>query len=301
MKSIVSYPERGCGGNNMYRGNCSPKLVEDLIEQFHVENICDYMAGSYTTQDAAKNKGITSNCYDLNHGFDLMSMDLPERSEFTFWHPPYWNIITYSDNMYKASDVIQKYGFDPRINDLSRAKTWESFVKMQNYCMMKLFAGLEVGGRLAVLLGDIKKKGRLYSQLCDIVRPGTMEQIVIKAQHNCFSDSVKYSGNFIPIVHEYLLIVKKDRPLVIEYSLCKNYQTDIRDTHSSSWRDVIIEVLAGFKREANLGEIYAEIEPHRKAKNNPHWKEKVRQTLQIHDDFINLQRGVWALARERRK
>ena len=31
LTSIVSYPERGIGGNNRYRGNCSPKLVEDLI------------------------------------------------------------------------------------------------------------------------------------------------------------------------------------------------------------------------------------------------------------------------------
>ena len=27
LTSIVSYPERGTGGNNRYRGNCSPKLI----------------------------------------------------------------------------------------------------------------------------------------------------------------------------------------------------------------------------------------------------------------------------------
>lgn len=296
MKSIVSYPERGEGGNNKYRGNCSPKLIEDLIDQFHVENICDYMAGSFTTADAAKAKGITSRCYDLNHGFDLMTMDLPERSEFTFWHPPYWNIITYSDNMYKADDVIKKYGFDPRINDLSRAKTWEEFVKMQNYCMMKLYSGLETGGRLAVLMGDIKKSGRLYSQICDIVKPGTMEQIVIKAQHNCFSDKTEYSNrNFIPICHEYLLIVRKDMPLIIQYSLNKSFETDIRDIKASSWRDVVREVLESIGHKATLSEIYAAIEPYKKAKRNPHWKEKVRQTLQINRDFVSTERGIWGL------
>ena len=31
LTSIVSYPERGEGGSNRYRGNCSPRLVEDLI------------------------------------------------------------------------------------------------------------------------------------------------------------------------------------------------------------------------------------------------------------------------------
>lgn len=32
LTSIVSYPERGTGGNNRYRGNCSPKLIEDAPE-----------------------------------------------------------------------------------------------------------------------------------------------------------------------------------------------------------------------------------------------------------------------------
>ena len=34
LTSIVSYPERGEGGDNRYRGNCSPKLIEDLIGVF---------------------------------------------------------------------------------------------------------------------------------------------------------------------------------------------------------------------------------------------------------------------------
>lgn len=49
LTSIVSYPERGEGGNNKYRGNCSPKLIEDLIGFFKPSEICDYMCGSGTT------------------------------------------------------------------------------------------------------------------------------------------------------------------------------------------------------------------------------------------------------------
>ena len=45
MKSVVSYPERGTGGKNSYRGNCSPKLIEDLVKQFKVTEISDYMVG----------------------------------------------------------------------------------------------------------------------------------------------------------------------------------------------------------------------------------------------------------------
>lgn len=30
MQSIVSYKDRGIGGNSHYRGNCSPRLIEDM-------------------------------------------------------------------------------------------------------------------------------------------------------------------------------------------------------------------------------------------------------------------------------
>ena len=75
LTSIVSYPERGTGGNNRYRGNCSPKLIEDLIGFFKPAEICDYMCGSGTTQDAAHSMGIISHCYDLHSGFDLINCD----------------------------------------------------------------------------------------------------------------------------------------------------------------------------------------------------------------------------------
>ena len=100
LTSIVSYPERGEGGNNRYRGNCSPKLVEDLIGFFRPAEICDYMCGSGTTKAAADKCGIGSHLYDLHSGFDVMNCEIPERPGFIFWHPPYWDIVTYSDVMY---------------------------------------------------------------------------------------------------------------------------------------------------------------------------------------------------------
>ena len=65
LTSIVSYPERGEGGNNRYRGNCSPKLIEDLIGFFKPTEICDYMCGSGTTKAAADKCGIQSKLYSL--------------------------------------------------------------------------------------------------------------------------------------------------------------------------------------------------------------------------------------------
>lgn len=92
LTTVISYPERGTGGNSRYRGNCAPQVIEDLIRFYKPAEICDYMVGSGTTFDAAAVCGIPCHGYDLNRGFDLMNMDIPERSCFTFWHPPYWNM-----------------------------------------------------------------------------------------------------------------------------------------------------------------------------------------------------------------
>ena len=276
LTSIVSYPERGAGGNNRYRGNCSPKLIEDLIGFFKPQEICDYMCGSGTTKAAADKLGIKSHLYDLHSGFDIMNCDIKERPEFIFWHPP--------------------YGYDPMSLDLSRIPDWGRFVQAMNYAMMKQFSALEKGGRIAVLMGDIKKKGKLYSMIAEIVKPGTMENIIIKAQHNCFSDNIQYSGSFIPILHEYVLIVRKDSPMAIPVLMCSQKTMDIRDMPGATWRDVVAAVLEECNGAVSLTYLYEQIESHKKAQANKWWKEKIRQTLQLNPThFVHDGRGMWSL------
>lgn len=296
LTTIVSYPERGTGGNNKYRGNCSPKLVSDLITHFGVHEVCDYMCGSNTTGAAAANLGVPSHTYDLHSGFDLLHCDIPERPQFIFWHPPYWDIIKYSDVMYKAADVQKRYGYDPRQFDLSRLPTWEAFVKAMNYCMMKQFCALEKGGRMAVLVGDIKKKGRLLSMLFELVKPGTLENVIIKAQHNCESDRTAYSGKFIPIVHEYVLLIRKDAPLQYPILMTQQLKRDIRNMPGATWRDILADVMESFQGAVHLEQIYDRVSQYGRAQKQQFWKDKVRQTLQAHPNiFASPQRGMWAL------
>ncbi len=164
--------------------------------------------------------------------------------------------------------------------------------------MMKQFSALENGGRMAVLMGDIKKKGRLYSMLAEIVKPGTLENIIIKAQHNCFSDRTQYSGKFIPILHEYVMIVRKDSPVLIPILMTQSSTVDIRDMPGATWRDVVAAVLEQCKEPVALSFLYEQIEPHKKAQTNKWWKEKIRQTLQINPmHFTHDGRGLWSLNR----
>ena len=296
LYSIVSYPDRGEGGNNRYRGNCSPKLIEDLIDYFGIQDICDYMCGSNTTGDAARKKGIQSHTYDLHSGFDLLHHDIAERPEMIFWHPPYHDLIIYSDKMYAASEVKRKYGYDPRQSDLSRIPTWEAFVRAMNYCMMKQFCALEKGGRMAVLVGDIKKRGQLFSMLFELIKPGTLENVIIKAQYNCASDRTHYSGRYIPIVHEYLLLLRKDMPLCYPILMTQVRKGDIRDMPGATWKDILADAMEDTNGELDLASIYQMVEKYRRAQTQRYWKDKVRQTLQMYPNlFCSSRRGSWAL------
>lgn len=300
MESIVSYPDRGQYGRNSYRGNCSGLIIKDVIQQYKLKGLSDFMVGSGTTEDVVREVGIRGDFADLNRGYDMLSMDIPNRAENIFWHPPYGSMIRYADSQYKASDVERATGLSAetiRRNDLSSFTDWNEFVKMMNYCMMKQFTALEKGGRMFVLMGDMKRKGKLYSMLCDILKPGTLEQVIIKAQHNCTSDRQTYSNlNFVPIVHEYLMVVRKDSGLVIPVSWGKTQQYDTRSFGDQSWRDLVYSVIQENGGQMSLQELYDALKDSAKAKRNEHWQEKIRQTVQNIKRFVRTERGTYALA-----
>ena len=86
---------------------------------------------------------------------------------------------------------------------------------------------------------------------------------------------------------------------ILDFQIAKDVKMDIRDCLSVSWKDVVVAALETIKKNATLEEIYDEIEGHKKAENNAHWREKVRQTLQYlqkSGKAVNVSRGVWAMA-----
>lgn len=296
MNTIVSYPDRGDYGKSSYRGNCSGRLIEDIISQYRLQGLSDFMVGSGTTEDVVRSLGLRGTFADLNRGYDMLNMEIPERAENIFWHPPYHDMIVYSGEQYSDKMVMDRHGFDPKAVDLSRCADWDDFVAKMNHCMMKQFAALEKGGRMFTLVGDMKRKGVLYSMLCDIVKPGTLEQIIIKTQHNCVSDRKTYTHrNFVPIVHEYLLVTKKDNELVIPVSVTVRKKADIRTLASPSWRDTLVALLKE-NGEMSLADLYDAMKDSRKMQNNPNWQAKIRQTVQDSRYFSRTSKGVYKAA-----
>jgi len=206
MCSVVSYPDRGPWGNSSYRGNCSGHLVKDLILRFKCQSVFDPSEGGGTVRDVVAGinqylkKDIKYEGRDLRQGWDILTGQLPEKQyDLVWYHPPYWDIIRYSE--------------DPK--DLSNAPTIGEFESTLNRSIERLYQTVRPGGVMAVLIGAKRK----FGQYCPLLRTllvndkiGQLKAIIIKIQHNCRSDQRTYEQSnpfLIPIKHEYCLIFQK--------------------------------------------------------------------------------------------
>ncbi|CAM4509450.1 DNA modification methylase [Paenibacillus macerans] len=203
LTSILSYSNRGKWGKADYPGNCSGHVIYELLEHYKPKQFVEVFAGGGTGKDVAIELGFWNSVHlDLNPlwgGWNALKDEVPINSDFIFSHPPYYNIILYSGSVWgqKSED------------DLSRAYSYKDFINKLDLVNEKLFKSLLPGGRLAVLVGDFRRNGIYYSIIKDMRYFGQLEAHLIKIQHNCNSFRRKYKGNFIPIVHEHLLIFQK--------------------------------------------------------------------------------------------
>ncbi len=306
--SIVSYGENGRDtryGSSKYRGNTDGGIVKDFLDfcemkfKRPVQTCSDYMVGSGTTKDVCEERGVKGVWTDLRYGFNVLKEDceIPDRPESIFWHPPYSSMINipYAGSMWDDEEFKKKFGYDPKPYDLGRMD-WDKFVKAMNFCLLKMFSALETGGRIGILMGDIRRRGVYRSMLLDIAKPGEIDALIIKKQNNTWSGNQTYSNmNFVPIDQEYFLILRKMMPYILDFTYSKKVELDIRDSENATWKDVVASVLEKLNKEATLAEIYAEVDGHKKCKNNKDWQAKIRQTLQ-NGGFRHVKEGVWAAA-----
>jgi len=66
------------------------------------------------------------------------------------------------------------------------------------------------------------------------------------------------------------------------------------DTAPSTWVEAIRQVMTEAKEALPVAELYRALAGSAKATGNPHWREKIRQTLQ-RGPFTAVERGVWRL------
>lgn len=227
--TLWSFKERGNWATHKgdYPGNWSPYVPRNIILRYSKEGdlVLDQFLGSGTTaiEAALLNRrfigvDINDNALALanercrnyvNENLSIIKGDAKnlkdikdETMDLICTHPPYSNIIKYSDSdkddislldveeYYKAMEVI--------------AKECYRVLKKDCYC--------------AILIGDTRKNGLIqplgFNVMNSFINVGfKVKEIIIKEQHNCSSTEkwieISKKRNFLLIAHEYLFIFKK--------------------------------------------------------------------------------------------
>ncbi|MDY0300285.1 MAG: hypothetical protein RBQ99_01735 [Trichlorobacter sp.] len=295
MKSVLSFPERGKYGKSGWRGNTSGLVIKEILDFAKPSLFVDACEGSGTSRDVCAEAGIEYVGLDLYNGQDFtrdfILKSLPRPADVVFSHPPYHSMIKYSGEV---------WGNNAHPSDTSRCETPEEFLAKSQVMLLNQREATREGGIYCTLIGDQRGgtlgKGQFRSYQADFIKmlpSSELLSVVIKLQHNCLSDARQYAGNFIPILHEYLLFWKKAGKSMFAVALEVAAEQQARV--ATTWRSAIRIALMKLG-EAKLSDIYREVEEvaANLIEKNPSWKAKIRQVLQKH--FSNVERGVWALA-----
>ncbi len=232
MTTHWSFPNRGDWATHdaKWRGNWSPYIPRNILLRYSREKdlVLDQFIGGGTTLVEAKllnrdiigidvNDEALERCREKvnfsHEGADGqvsirkgdardMSFIQDESIDLICTHPPYANIIKYSEN-------------NPA--DLSLLKV-SDFVEEMKKVAAESYRVLKKGKFCAILMGDTRQKGCMIPMSFDVMRVFEnagfkLKELIIKEQHNCRAtgywktNSVKY--NFLLIAHEYLFVFRK--------------------------------------------------------------------------------------------
>ena len=231
--TVWSFARRGnwATHNSKYRGNWSPDVVRNLILRYSNEGdyLLDPMIGGGTTAVECKLLGrnllalyINPNAIELTckaldfeapqhskikvelHDARELGMLKNESIDFILNHPPYADIINYSEKQIPE--------------DLSNIHDLTKFCDEMEKVAKEFYRVLKQGKFCAILIGDTRRK-KMYQPLAFMVMQRflhvgfTLKEDIIKHQHNCKATGfwVKKSkeANFLLIMHEHLFVFQK--------------------------------------------------------------------------------------------
>ena len=229
--TVWSYPKRGkwATHKSSYRGNWAPQVVRNIILRYSQEGdfVLDPMVGGGTTLIECK---LTNrNClgvdinpdavtiskkaidFDINNNAKIVAkrgnvknLELEDEVvDLITTHPPYANIINYSDGEIKE--------------DLSNCEIGEFYSEMRDVAK-ELYRVLKPGKFCAVLIGDTRKNKHYVPLSVNVLNiflelGFILKEDIIKHQWNTKTEgfwaerSKEY--NFLLILHEHLYIFRK--------------------------------------------------------------------------------------------
>lgn len=219
--------------NSKYRGNFAPQIANNVLKKYSKEGdlVLDPMFGGGTTLIEANLLRRRSIGLDINpltiSSFNKNIKILPNKSfapsiylgdtrelnmiddcsiDLILTHPPYLDIIKYSDNKIA--------------NDLSNINSLDIFLFEFDKAVKEYFRVLKPNSYCAIVVGDVRRQGnyiplafsimQLFINNCFILK-----EDIIKIQHNC-SETNKWiekakKYNFHLIMHEHLFILRKTK------------------------------------------------------------------------------------------
>lgn len=228
--TIWSFPNRGKWATHdaKYRGNWSPYIPRNIILRYSEagDTVLDQFVGGGTSAVEAKLTGRNfigidinskaveiskSKCdfeCDTNSKIEILQGDArklrikDESIDLICTHPPYADIIHYSENIEGDLSLLS---IKPFLMEMGK-------VAQECYRVMKK------GKFCAILMGDTRKRGMVQPLAFETMRVFELagfkaKEIIIKEQHHCKatgfwkSNSIKY--NFLLLSHEYLFVFKK--------------------------------------------------------------------------------------------
>jgi hypothetical protein len=237
MKSVMSFEERGAYGDKKWRGNTSGYVIKELVQHFNPKLFVDACEGSGTSRDVCKEMGIEYVGLDLYKGQDFtrdyILNQLPRPADVCFTHPPYHSMIQYSGSVYGDKKID---------GDTSHCNSVEEFISKSQVMLMNQREATKEGGIYCTLIGDQRGgslgSGNFRSYQSDFIQMMPKDELLsvaIKLQHNCLSDNRVYNGNFIPIMHEYLLIWKKKAKSLFAISF--DIASELQSRVATTWRN----------------------------------------------------------------
>lgn len=230
--SIWSFPERGSWAthNGKWRGNWSPYIPRNIILRYSQPGdlVLDQFAGGGTTLVEAKllnrniigidtsdaalaecatktefsHNGANGRVFIKRGDARNLSLILDESIDLICTHPPYANIIQYSE------DIPE---------DISHLALPDFLTEMQQVAK-ECYRVLQPGKYCVILMGDIRKGGSVIPlgfKVMNLFKNAgfTLQELIIKGQHNCRSTGYWKASNsrqhFLLLAHEHLFVFKK--------------------------------------------------------------------------------------------
>ncbi len=231
--SVWAFPRRGKWATHSsdWRGNWAPEVARNLILRYSKENdiLLDPMIGGGTTAIEAKilNRNIiccdvndsalerTKECLDFkvnnNSKQKILKKDARNLSkikddyiDFILTHPPYADIIKYSNGSIKE--------------DLSNIHDIDKFAQEMEIVAKEFFRVLKKDKFCAILIGDTRRN-KMYQPLAfkvmeKFLKVGfKLKEDIIKRQFNCKATGFwlhkSKEHNFLLIMHEHIFIFQK--------------------------------------------------------------------------------------------